>query len=134
VTLYVDTSALLKRYVDEPESRQAERYLLGDPEWLTARITFVEVRRNLSRLLDATPLSGARKAFARDWRRMGVIELDETVCRQAAEIAEHSGVRSLDALHLAAAGRVGREALEVLTYDFRLARAARELGFRVLGA
>jgi predicted nucleic acid-binding protein len=52
----------------------------------------------------------------------------------AAEIAEITGVRSLDALHLAAASRVGRDAITFLAYDLRLAQAARELGFRVLGA
>jgi predicted nucleic acid-binding protein len=132
--LYVDSSALLKRYVDEPESGQCERYLLADPDWLTARVTYVEVRRNLARLLDARALAEARRSFARDWKRTTVVELDEATCVAAAELAEASGVRSIDALHLAAAGRVGRDALRFLTYDIRLARAAREQGFAVLGA
>jgi hypothetical protein len=132
--LYVDSSALLKRYVEEPESAQCERYLLGDPDWLTARITCVEVRRNLARLLDAGALAEARRSFARDWKRMTIVELDEATCVMAAELAEASGVRSLDALHLAAAGRVGRDALRFLTYDIRLARTARERGFTVIGA
>jgi predicted nucleic acid-binding protein len=134
VTLYVDTSALLKRYVDEPESAQCERYLLGDPDWLTARVTLVEIRRNLARLLASRSLSLARRAFERDWRRMDVVELDEVTCRTAAEIAELTGVRSLDALHLGAASRLGRDTITFLAYDARLAQAARELGFRVLGA
>jgi len=41
VSLYVDTSALLKRYVEEPDSAAAERYLLADPSWVTARHTQV---------------------------------------------------------------------------------------------
>jgi len=132
--LYVDSSALLKRYVEEPESSQCERYLLADPDWLTARVTLVEVRRNLARLLDARALAEARRSFARDWKRTTIVELDEATCVAAAGISEVSGVRSLDALHLAAAGRVGKDALRFLTYDIRLARAAREHGFAVLGA
>jgi uncharacterized protein len=52
VSLYVDSSALLKRYVDEPDSETAESLLRSDPSLLTARHAIVEVRRNLARLLE----------------------------------------------------------------------------------
>ena len=51
VSLYVDASALLKRYIDEPDSEVAESLLRSDPSLLTGRHTIVEVRRNLARLL-----------------------------------------------------------------------------------
>lgn len=133
MTLYVDTSALLKRYVEEPESARCERALLADPVWVTARITFVETRRNLARLLSGAALERARAAFERDFARMHVVELDETTCRLAAGIAESLGVRSLDALHLGAASRLGPADVVLLTFDRHLARAARELGFSVRG-
>jgi hypothetical protein len=46
VSLYVDSSALLRRYVDEPDSEAAVALLRSDPSLLTARHTPVEVRRN----------------------------------------------------------------------------------------
>ncbi len=52
MSLYVDSSALLTRYVDEPDSDAANALLASDPSLLTARHTIVEVRRNLARLLD----------------------------------------------------------------------------------
>lgn len=52
----------------------------------------------------------------------------------AASIAEQTGVRSLDALHLGAAQRVGRQAITFLTFDLRQAQAARNLGLTVVGA
>jgi predicted nucleic acid-binding protein len=52
----------------------------------------------------------------------------------AAGIAEATGARSLDALHLSAARRVGAPAVAFLTFDRRQAHAARQLGFTVLGA
>lgn len=133
MALYVDTSALLKRYVEEADSEPCERHLLADPVWVTARVTLVEARRNLARLLDDRPLALAREQLAADWRRMNVVELDELTCEIAAGIAEATGARSLDALHLAAATRVGRAALTVLTFDVRQAQAARALGFAVAG-
>ena len=62
MTLYVDSSAFLKRYVDEPESDACEALLLADPSWVTGRLTLVEVRRNLARLLPAKGLAMAQAA------------------------------------------------------------------------
>src|SRR5690606_327998 len=59
MALYVDTSALLKRYIDEADSELSERHLLADPLWITARHTLVEVRRNLARLLNVPLQQGA---------------------------------------------------------------------------
>jgi uncharacterized protein len=131
--LYVDTSALLKRYVEEPESARCEQMLLDDPVWLTARHTFVEVRRNLPRLLDGEPLTAAREQFAADWARLHVVELDETTCAIAADVAEATGARTLDALHLAALSRLGKDGVTLLTFDGRQAQAARALGLAVVG-
>lgn len=131
--LYVDTSALLKRYILEADSAACERHLQADPLWVTARHTLVEVRRNLSRLLSEGPRRDTLAAFDADWQRMNVVELDAVTCERAAEIAMMTGARTLDALHLADALRVGGRALSFLTYDLRQAVAARQLGLVVLG-
>lgn len=133
MTLYADTSALLKRYVDEPDSDQALELLSADPQLVTGRHTIVEVRRNLARLLRPTDLAAARAAFAEDLASVSIIELDATSCELAAVIAEQTGVRTLDALHLGAAQRLGT-GLTFLTFDVRQAQAARMLGFAVAGA
>ena len=134
MTIYLDASAMLKLYVEEPESRSCEEILVADPDWLTARHTSVEVRRNLSRLLSGRSLESARRQFVHDWARCHVIELDETTCRRAAEIAEVTGARSLDALHLEAARRLGSADISFLTYDLRQAQVARTLGLDVRGS
>jgi predicted nucleic acid-binding protein len=134
VSLYVDSSALLKRYVDEPDSELADSLLESDPTLVTARHTIVEVRRNLARLLDGRDLASARSALARDLEVLSVVELDEVTCEGAATVAEVTGVRTLDALHLAAAQRVGGPAVPFLTFDARQAQAARALGLTVVGA
>ncbi|MCP9488231.1 MAG: type II toxin-antitoxin system VapC family toxin [Gaiellaceae bacterium MAG52_C11] len=134
MSLYVDSSALLKRYVDEPDSEAAEALLRSDPLLLTARHTVVEVRRNLARLLDQTDVAPARSAFIQDLRAFSIVELDDVTCETAAGISEMTGVRTLDALHLAAAQRVGGPAVPFLTFDLRQAQAARGLGLTVVGA
>lgn len=54
MTLYLDSSALLKRYIDEPDSDHFDDILRSDPDWLTCRVTWVEVWRNLGRRLTAS--------------------------------------------------------------------------------
>lgn len=134
MSLYVDSSALLKRYVEEDDSSAADRLLRGDPTLVTGRHTIVEVRRNLARLLSGRDLAGARTAFMDDLASFGIIELDEVTCEAAAAIAEVTGVRTLDAFHLAAAQRVTSPGVSFLTFDLRQAQAARSLGLTVVGA
>ncbi len=133
MTLYVDSSAVLKRYVDEADSALAEELLHSDPVLVSSRHMVVEVRRNLARLLGAEAAADARRAFGTDVTAFSLVELDATTCEAAAVVAELTGVRTLDALHLAAAQRVGGPALTFLTFDLRQAQAARTLGFTVTG-
>lgn len=133
MTSYADSSALLKRYIDEPDSDLADELLAGDPELVTGRHTVVEVRRNLARLVSGTALLESRSAFATDLNSFAIIELDAATCELAATIAEQTAARSRDALHLGAARRLGT-ALTFITFDHRQAQIARTLGFRVVGA
>jgi len=59
MTLYVDSSALLKRYIDEHDSATAVELMAADPVLVTSRLTEVEVRRNLTRLLAGDHLTGS---------------------------------------------------------------------------
>lgn len=135
MTLYVDSSALLKLYVEEEHSQRARSMLFNPRDWTTARHTLVEVRRNLARALGGSGLATFRRWFEHDWTELAVVELAEPVCAKSAELAEATGVRTLDALHLGAAWAVGADdGLPIVTFDRRLADAARALGWTVLGA
>lgn len=134
MTLYADSSALVKRYVAEWDSDEAESILLADPEWVTGSHTFVEVMLAIHRRLADSERTAASAAFDRDWQRTFVVALDEVVCRRAAELGIATGARSLDALHLAVAERAGGRSIAIVTFDVRLAIAARSLGFGVIGA
>jgi predicted nucleic acid-binding protein len=134
MTIYVDSSALLKRYVDEDDSDACEAILRSDPSLVTGRHTLVEVCRSLVRLVASSDLAAVKDVFASDLEAISIVELDAVTCEAAATIAELTGVRTLDSLHLAAAQRIGGSALPFLTYDLRQAQAARSLGFTVLGA
>lgn len=134
MTTYVDSSALLKLYIDEADSEDALRILRSDQVLVTAWLTLVELRRNLARLLDGVALARAREHCERDLDAMALISLDERAWRRAADIAELLGVRSLDALHLAAAQILQIPDLVFCTFDLRQANAARQLGLHVVGS
>ena len=131
---YVDASALLKAHLDEPDSERADAILDADPEWASGRHTLVEVRRNLARHLGLAEFEEARELFLVQWSHMQIAELDEHLCERAAELAERTGARALDALHLGAADVMGGGEFPFVTFDRRLANAARSLGWTVLGA
>lgn len=132
MTLYVDSSALLKRYIDEHDSAVAVELMKSDPVLVTSRLTEVEVRRNLARLLDGEELDTQRQAFTVDLDAFALVSLDATTMSAAAMIAEQTLCRSLDSIHLSAAQRAG-SATTLLTFDVRQARAAREIGVDVIG-
>ena len=133
MTLYVDSSALLKRYIDEHESAVAAELMKSDPVLVTSRLTEVEVRRNLARLLGGEELDTQRQAFAVDLDAFALVSLDATTMSAAAMIAEQTLCRSLDSIHLGAARRTG-SGTTLLTFDVRQARAARQIGIDVIGA
>ncbi|MGD9792859.1 MAG: type II toxin-antitoxin system VapC family toxin [Acidimicrobiia bacterium] len=134
MTTYVDSSALLKRYVEEHDSDVADRLLDADPVLVTSWITAVEVRRNLPRLVDPKYLPELRRQFETDLESFALIACTESTAKVAADIAETLGVRSLDAIHLASAQRLLIADLRFITFDFRQAQAARSLGMVVAGA
>lgn len=74
MTICVDSSVFLIRYVKESDSDAYTSLLLADPEWVSARHTEVDVRRTLARLLSGPDLEAMRSAFASDWRRASVVD------------------------------------------------------------
>ena len=130
MTLYLDASALVKRYVQEEGTDVLVRAMSGAAEWSMCRIGFVETARAVAR-------GGKRSVLAdveRDWIHFDVIELDDALAGYAARLSIATGLRTLDALHLAAALSLGGDDVTFATWDARLHRAVREHGLRTLPA
>lgn len=125
--LYLDSSALVKLVIEEPESDGLRRFLAGRRHLLSSSVARVEVPRAVRAVADD------EQAVARS------VEVVTAVGLVPAELAilEHAAVlgpprlRSLDALHLATALSLGDDLEAVLVYDARLADAARTAGLDV---
>lgn len=131
MTLYLDSSALLKRYILEPGSDAVSDTLERDPRWVAANHTYTEVSIALNRRLGMVDAGPATGLFDEDWVRTLVIDIDDAICRRAADLGIEHYLRTLDALHLAAAERAGGSELTFVTFDTRLGDAARAMGFVV---
>ncbi len=123
---YVDASALVKLVVDEPERTALRAELVTWPALATSVVAEVEVRRAVARVAaHAVPVAEAvLERFER-------LPLDDGV-RSAAATDAPATLRSLDAVHLASALALGDRLGAFVTYDERLADAARAAGLRVL--
>jgi len=131
--VYVDSSALLKRYLIEVDSERAHELLAEADEVVLSRVSMVEVRRGLSRIESAVERGMAKAIFDSDVRSCTVIEFDAVVAERSADIAEAHQVRSLDAIHIASALRALGIGGSFITFDIRQAQAARAMGLQVTG-
>ena len=126
--LYLDASALVKRYIEEDGSDLVEEAIDGAHALSTCRIGFVETVR-------AVALGGddrdVRKVEA-EWAWFDIVDVDQTLAEQAAKLAVSHELRSLDALHLAAALSLPDADLTLATWDARLHSAAQDEGVRTL--
>jgi uncharacterized protein len=112
--------------IDEPESDELDAYLrAGGPALATSRIALVEVTRATS---IANPSPEAAAEAERLLASCLLVDVTDGVLRAAARLTSRN-VRTLDAVHLASAQRVGPD--EMIVYDRRLREAARAVGFPV---
>lgn len=87
----------------------------------------VHLRAGFVATIRAVALTAGRdavKAMRQEWTAFGVVEVDQRLVEDAADLAIASGLRSLDALHLATALVLPRDDLLLLTWDRRLHAAA----------
>jgi predicted nucleic acid-binding protein len=99
-----------------------------DDRWFIARVGYVETLR----MLLGARLGTQVRAFRADWPRFGVIELDAGLSEEAAKLAAENRLRSLDAIHLAAALSLPTPDLVLTTWDRRLHAAAATRGLAVI--
>ena len=134
MTTFLDSSALVKRYVNEPDSDYAAALIDADDVLVSSWLTVVEVRRIVARILSGSDLSRAKELIAEDFDKIALVSPDASTWQTAADIAEALGVRSLDSIQLACAQRLRITGLRFVTFDIRQGVAARALGFSVVGS
>lgn len=118
---YLDSSALVKLVVAEAESVALRRFLRRRPLRVSCSLARVEVPRAVMRH-GAQAVRRARRLLA----AVDLLRLDDPLLDSAAEL-DVIVLRSLDAIHLAAAQALGEGLDALVTYDQRMAEAAEVL-------
>jgi len=123
---YLDSSAIVKLVVREPESTALRAYLRRRRPLISTALARTEVARAV------LVLGTAVTRRAQDvLDRIELVRVNDRVLLAAGTVLPPD-VRSLDAIHLATASLLGRTLGELVTYDGRLASAARAGGLKVV--
>ncbi len=132
MTLYLDTSAFIKLYVEEDGSERVREAVEEADCIVIATVGYPEARAALARLhregaLASEDHEAVKTVLAEDWGSFRRLEVTDRLARLAGELAERHALRGFDATHLAAAMQLQQAAgdLVFLTYDRRLLEAAR---------
>jgi uncharacterized protein len=123
--IYLDSSAIVKLVMREPESTALRRFLRSHRDRISCSLARTEVPRAVRHL---GPAAVRRARLVLD--RVHLIRLDDSLLDAAATF-DARVLRSLDAIHLAAAQRAAADLDVLVTYDARMAEAAAALGFAV---
>jgi predicted nucleic acid-binding protein len=134
VTLFLDTSALVRRYVYAPGRELVMDAMADGHVWCASALCRSEALLALHRVA-VTPGQHARMwtRLRDDWDAFFVVPVDERCLAHAVELGATFGLRTVDAVHLAAADRLPRPA-RYATFDRRQIPAALALGFEVISS
>ena len=133
--LYLDTSSLLKLYVQEPGTEEVQSRVGVAEVVATSAIAYPEAHAALARRQREGALTRAEfrtclDRFRDSWPRLLAVLPSLSICVRAGALAVKHGLRGMDAIHLASyAELLGRgDTLEFLSHDVRLVRAAAREG------
>ena len=133
---YFDTSALIKRYVDEAGRREV-LHLLRRHQCVASAVLPIEIRSALRRRVTDGSLDGWRvpdilKRFAADREFWALVEVTGEVLQHAERLVATHPLRTLDAIHVASAdlfaGRLAASELTFVSADTRQAAVAAAIG------
>jgi predicted nucleic acid-binding protein len=141
VILYLDSSSLLKLYLEEEESEAVSALVVGADAVYASRVAYAEARSGLARArrmarLDDVSYRAAIGEFEGRWTAVNAVEVSDPLVRVAGDLAERHRLRGFDAIHLASALVVQREGGQPVTFsawDDRLMQAAADEGLTPVG-
>jgi predicted nucleic acid-binding protein len=121
---YLDSSALVKLVIDEPESAALRRHLRRRRPLVSSALARTEVLRAL--LLEGEEGVARGRAVL---GRIDLVRINDRVLNPAGVLLPPD-LRSLDAIHLVTAQQLGADLSQIVTYDDKMLEAAKLLGLK----
>ena len=132
MTLALDTSALLARYLGGPARDVVLAAMEADSDWCASALARSEALMLVDRVSEIEhERSALRRALLDDWERIHVVPVDNACLDRAAELGREQPLRTVDAVHLAAAERLPPPTT-FCTFDPRQIPVALAIGFDVV--
>ena len=132
MTLAVDASALVKRYLHEPGRDLVLEAMGADDVWCASELCRTETMLVLHRVASGPRQANAlARSFRDDWDAFNIVPVDDRCLARAVDIGTNYGLRTVDAIHLAAADRLPRPT-HFLTFDRHQIPGALALGLQVI--
>ncbi len=141
--VYLDTSALVKLFVEEAHSDRVRQAVSGARSIATHVIAYVEACAAFARVAhargDAALFPALRRNLDIQWEAWEILNVTEPLIRRAADLAERYRLRGYDSLHLAAAESAfevfrGHAPFHFAAFDSQLSAAAKHVGIPLLEA
>lgn len=138
--IYLDSSALIKKYVVEKGTSDVREFFAGGETPWTSKLSQAEVwstlaRRRRSGDLTATQYRAIARSFEQDWKAMAVVELNDEVMGMIRNLVERHPLRASDAIQLASAIWAKRGLAEPMVFvgaDTTLLKAAEAVALKVV--
>lgn len=130
--LYLDTSALARLYTREEGHEHVSAEYAQSSGVVCHDITFVEMAsalggRRRRKLMTQGMYEQAQRDFEADWPTFRHVAIDPPLLSDAARLAQSSGLRAYDAVHLAAALALVPLGVRFMTFDAALREVARDV-------
>lgn len=138
--IYLDTSALLKIYVQERGSGEIATWVDSAKIVATAIITYAEMAAALAKIkrmqwISSDEADAAWQKFVKEYPTLTNIEVTESIILLAGNLAWDYGLRGYDSVHLAAAlywQEQAGEDIQMVTFDKQLWEIAKKVGLKRL--
>lgn len=138
--IYLDTSALVKKYVIEEGTGEVRALLKKENTVITSKLTYAEVCASFARKLREGNMgkeayNKAWESFLNDWEVFTLVEIREEIFPLIHKLTQTHPLRGADAVHLSSALWVGEEIGDPLRFvasDGLLLRAAAKEGLEVM--
>jgi predicted nucleic acid-binding protein len=136
--LYLDTSALVKRYFDEPFTAEIADLWQQAADIVTSSVAYAEtmsaIHRKMREGLDPGTAKSLISLFRADWNNLIRVAVTDQLNAFIDNNLQHQPLRGFDAIHLASAMMIRMHLFEgflFACFDIRLAEAARSAGIAV---
>ena len=134
--LYLDTSSLVKLYMEEEESLKIETLVRSSEATATSIISYAEARAAFARRFREKSFTSdehnrLKAFFDKDWRNYFILNITQDMVKLAGNLAEKHALRGFDSIHLASALILHQEVSTPVVFscfDDKLEKAAMREG------